>query len=204
MKRVLAIWLLVLSFSFSNAESLAGKDDRTIRFKELEAKADEGYSWAQYQVGKYYKDGLQPVSKDLKKAEEYFLKATNQKNRKAILEIASISATKAFDHNQENVIEWIKWSILYNSLGSSDGIKYSPGSFPSRPAFSEASIAEGLRRAKQFIFTMEGKGGYEVVNGDTAKGVCKRLGLTEEQFKTLNPGLDFKSRLTPGQILLTK
>ena len=204
MKRTITLFLLLCSFPFSNAEPATGKDDRTIRFKELEAKADEGYSWAQYHVGKSYKDGLHPVSKDPQKAEEYFLKAANQKNRKAVLEIASMWAVKASDYSQDKVIEWIKWKILYYSLGSNDGIKYSPSIFPDRPAFSEASIAEGLRRAKEFRFSMEGKGGYEVVNGDTAKGFCVRWGLTEAQFKALNPGLDFKSRLTPGQILMTK
>jgi TPR repeat protein len=204
MKRILAFLLLGFSFCFSNAETVAGKDDRYVRFKEFEGKADEGYSWAQYHVGKYYKDGLYPVSKDLKKAEEYFLKAAHQRNKRAVLEMASIWAARASNHNQENVVELIKWNILYNSVDSSDGIKNSHSSFASRSSFSESSITEGLRRAKEFRFSMEGKGGYEVVNGDTVRGVCKRLGLTEEQFRALNPGLDFKSRLNPGQILMTK
>ena len=204
MKHALAIWLLVFSFSFSNAEPASGKDDRTIRFKELEAKADEGYSWAQCSVGKYYQNGTKPVSKDYKKAEEYFLKSANQKNVIALGGLAQIWASRASDHDPENVSEWIKWVIIFEASSSSEEPRFNPRSFPRGSVFSESSIAEGLRRAKEFKFSMQGKGGYQVIGMETPRGVCKKLGLTEDQFKKLNPGLDFKSRLTEGQVLTTK
>lgn len=204
MKRALTIWLLVLSFSFTNAEPVAGKDDRSIRFKELEAKADAGYSWAQCSVGIYYKNGTNPVSKDYKKAEEYFLKSANQKNVIALGGLAQIWASRASDHNPENVSEWIKWVIIFQATSSSEEPKFNPRSFPPGSVFSESSIAEGLRRAKEFKFSMEGKGGYQVVGMETPRSVCKKLGLTEDQFKKLNPDVDFKGRLTAGQVLMTK
>ena len=206
MRHVVLLALLLLSYSFADAQSAPRSDDRAIKFNELQEKADSGYSWAQYQVGKYYWLGQFPVSKDPKKAEDYFLKAANQKLKTAVGQMAMIMSIKAADHSPENVSEFIKWSILFYSLDSADGIK--DISFYLRPdsqfkAYSESSITEGRRRALEFKFTMEGKGGYQVVLGDTLKAISRRTGLTLEQLKILNPRVDL-TRLSVGQILMTK
>lgn len=206
MRHVFAATILFVSCSFVDAQSAPRGDDRTIKFNELQEKADSGYSWAQYQVGIYYWLGQFPVAKDSKKAEDYFLKAANQKLKTAVGQMAIIMSMKAADHSQENVSEFIKWRILFLSLDSSDGIK--DASYYLRPdspfkVYSESSIAEGHRRALGFRFTMEGKGGYEVVLGDTLKAISRRTGLTPEQLKVLNPRVDL-ARLSIGQILMTK
>jgi TPR repeat protein len=194
---------MLISFLFCEAQTTPQNDERAIKFRELLSKADEGYSFAQYQIGQYYEDGRYPVSKDFQKAEEYYTKSANQKLREAIAKLGVIWAHKALDHSPENIREYIKWVILFHSLDSSVGIKYSPSYFRSDSGFSDASIAEGLRRAQDFKFTMEGKGGFLVDRGDTIKRVERWTGLSEDQLKKLNPSVDF-SRLTIGQVLLTK
>ena len=206
MRNAFAVILLFASFSFACAQSAQGADDQAIKFKELLEKSDSGYSWAQCQVGIYYWEGKYPASKDPKKAEDYFLKAANQKLKTAVGRMAGIMLIRAADHSPENVREYIKWGILHLSLDSPDGIKdsthYLRSDSPFR-TFSEASITEGHRRARDFKFSMEGKGGYEVVLGDTLKAISRRTGLTPEQLKVLNPRVDL-ARLSIGQILMTK
>lgn len=86
----------------------------------------------------------------------------------------------------------------YESIGFTDDIKVVPVNTTIANIQSKSTAVKKLKNGGEKEET------YKVVSGDTLYGICDKLGITLNQLKKMNPGLNVNSTLRIGQKLILK
>jgi hypothetical protein len=182
------------------------KSEESIIFNETLLKAQDGDPAAQLNIGQYFLNGdpKAGVVKNVKDGEEWLLKSARQGYPPA-LSALSVFCNPFYNRSTNigtdpgKLAEYHKWRYLYD-------LKHGGVAKWDKPikALSEETKLEAIKRGKQFldenITTFNNF--YWVERGDTIGSIAKKMGLSPEIIKKINPTINPNNLIVGDKIRL--